>query len=124
MKHDAVAVLVCLLVLCTAPGEGKKKEKELKTITEVKEVETVLMYTCIYTKHCHLHCFQYKPDDCSVFADTGDTMTVHYTVWKADYMRNVVYILYLQSFSILRASCKQLGKYSTRLEWRVESHSL
>ena len=41
MKHDAVAVLVCLLVLCTAPGEGKKKKQELKTITEVKEVETV-----------------------------------------------------------------------------------
>nr|XP_054760651.1 uncharacterized protein LOC129266902 [Lytechinus pictus] len=58
IKYDCVLPLIAILCIClsTTLAAKKKKTKELEIISE------------------------YKPEECSVVAETGDAVKVHYTV--------------------------------------------
>jgi len=74
-------ILVCLSqCLLATPGAAKKK---LEIITEVERA-TIIYMLSMKAYQCHVYLIliflQSKPQECTQFVESGDTLRVHYTV--------------------------------------------
>ena len=102
MKNRFVLPLGFLLLALCGAGEAAKKQKKLEIITEVNSTPghtSESDESALYPSH-----IQSAPDDCSVLAAKGDSLTVHYTVCTSHHTHHAlsIYIyIYIYDLTIL-----------------------